>query len=356
MPFEELSCCLHDLVPFTSALRTLPRWMAADVARPELKFVVFVSFHANKRRPTYCIETQLLWRHYRQSVLSLSSHAAALCRSGFYHLRQPPRPLCRPLPAEATKTLVQTFILCRLDYCNSLLYGVTDKLMRQVKSVQNAAARLITGAKRREHITPILCQLHSLPVRRRVEFKMASLVYQVLSSKVPVYLADDIHLASESSARSLRSSSGRKCSVTRVYSRFGDMFCCSWTTYLEHLTCQSVRQGSQLHRIQKASANIHVSDGLRRIVTFLLLRLLSTLTYLQFYDFKEINAILDCEKGMSVVVSGVANVDDVSCLIRQSCVASHGNQNIGYQTLRKRLCVSWSRVWSTLSLVVLMFV
>ena len=75
--------------------------------------------------------------------------------------------------------------------------------MRQVQSVQNAAAELIT-AKRREHITPILRQLHWLPVRRRVEFKMASLVYQVLSSKVPGYLAGDIHLASESSARSLR--------------------------------------------------------------------------------------------------------------------------------------------------------
>ena len=155
------------------------------------------------------------------SQLSLSSHVAALCRSGFYHLRQL-RPLCRSLPAEATKTLVQAFVSCRLDYCNCLLYAVTDKLIRQVQSVQNAAARLITGAKRREHIIPILRQLHWLPVRRRVEFKMTSLVYQVLSSKVPGYLADDIHLALESSARSLRSSSGRKCSVTRVHSRFGD--------------------------------------------------------------------------------------------------------------------------------------
>jgi len=55
--------------------------------------------------------------------------------------------------------------------CNSLLYGVTDKLMRQVQLAHNAAARLITGAKRLEHITPILRQLHWLPVRRRVEFK-----------------------------------------------------------------------------------------------------------------------------------------------------------------------------------------
>ena len=98
-----------------------------------------------------------------------------------------------------------------------------NSVKRQVQSAQNAAARLTTAAKRREHITPILRQLHWLPVRRRVEFKITSLVYQVLLSKVPTYLADDIHLASESSAtRSLRSSSGRKCSATRVHSRFGD--------------------------------------------------------------------------------------------------------------------------------------
>ena len=58
-------------------------------------------------------------------------------------------------------------------------------------------------------------------VRRRVEFKIASRAWytmQVLSSKVPGYLADDVHLASESSARSL----GPLHSVTRVHSRFGD--------------------------------------------------------------------------------------------------------------------------------------
>jgi len=55
------------------------------------------------------------------------------------------------------------------------------------------------------------------------------------------------------------------------YSTGCDMFCCSWTTYLEQLTCQSARQGSQLHRIQKTTENIHVSDGLRHIVTFLII-------------------------------------------------------------------------------------
>jgi len=167
-----------------------------------------------------------------------------------------------PMPSRTSLA----FISCRLDYCNSLLYGVTDKLMRHVESVQNASAKLITGAKRREHMTPILRQLHWLPVRRRVEFKMASLVYQVLSSKVPNYLADDVHLASESSVRSLRSSSKRKCSVTRVHSRFDDR--CFAGAGLEQFTCQSARQGSQLHRIQKTTENINVSDRLRRIATF----------------------------------------------------------------------------------------
>ena len=102
--------------------------------------------------------------------------------------------------------------------------------------------------------------------RQRVEFKIVSLVYQMLSSKVPICLADDIYLASESSARSLRSSSVKKCSVTHVHSRFGDRcFAAAGPRIWNNLPA---RQGSQLHRIQKTTANIHASNGLRRIVTF----------------------------------------------------------------------------------------
>ena len=80
----------------------------------------------------------------------------------------------------ATKTLVQAFISCRLDYCNSLLFGISDGLLRRLESVQNAAARLVTGARRCDHITPVLRQLHWLPVRQRVVFMIAG---------APAYLA-----------------------------------------------------------------------------------------------------------------------------------------------------------------------
>jgi len=97
-------------------------------------------------------------------------HIAAVCRSGYYHLRLL-RPLTRSLSSDAAETVVHAFIASRLDYPNTLLYSVSDKLMRRLQSVQNAAARLVTGARRCEHITPILRQLHWLPVRQRVLFK-----------------------------------------------------------------------------------------------------------------------------------------------------------------------------------------
>jgi len=66
------------------------------------------------------------------------------------------------MTAEAARTEVVAFISCRLDYCNSLLYGLPDTLLRKLQSVQNATARLITGTRRRDHITPVLRELHWL--------------------------------------------------------------------------------------------------------------------------------------------------------------------------------------------------
>ena len=88
---------------------------------------------------------------------------------------------------DATKSLVQTFISCRLDYCNSLLYDISDGLLQRFQSVQNAA-RLVTGTCRRDHVTPVLRQLHWLPVRQRVVFKIAELVHQSLVGAAPEYL------------------------------------------------------------------------------------------------------------------------------------------------------------------------
>ena len=90
------------------------------------------------------------------------------------------------MSSDAVKTLVQAFISCRLDYCNSLFYGITDALMSQLQSVQNAAVRLVSGTRRYDRITPVLQELHWLPVRRWVDFKMATLASQLMPSSLCV--------------------------------------------------------------------------------------------------------------------------------------------------------------------------
>jgi len=124
--------------------------------------------------------------------------------------------------------------------------------MRRVQSLQNAVARLIAGARRRDHITPVLCQLHWLPVRRRVEFKLACLVRQALCGQMPIYLADDIHLVSEGNRRSLRSSSDNMCAVPRTHNSFGDR---SFGA-VEPRTWNSLRRGLRTLKHLASATNI----------------------------------------------------------------------------------------------------
>jgi len=106
----------------------------------------------------------------------------------------------------------------------SLSYGISDGLLCRLQSVQNAAARLVTGARRSDHITPVLQQLHWLPVRQRVVFKIAGLVHQSLGGAAPAYYADNCRLLSDVGRRPLRSSSNdtRKLLVPRTHNTLGD--------------------------------------------------------------------------------------------------------------------------------------
>jgi len=124
------------------------------------------------------------------SQLTMSANVSSTCRSVYHQLRQL-RPVVRSLSVDAAKTAVQSFVSTRLDYCNSLMCGIADGLMQRFQAVQNSAARLITGARRRDHISPVLQQLHWLPVRQRVQFKMAVLVFKALHGQAPQCLTDD---------------------------------------------------------------------------------------------------------------------------------------------------------------------
>ena len=114
-----------------------------------------------------------------------------------------------------------TFVSSRLDYCNSLLHGTTDSQIQRLQSVQNAAARLVTGTRRTDHITPILRSLRWLPVRQRIKFKLAMLVHNCLNDRAPKYLVDDCDF-SGGRRLGLRSSGNSKLEIRQTKTKFGD--------------------------------------------------------------------------------------------------------------------------------------
>ena len=80
--------------------------------------------------------------------------------------------------------------MSKIDFCNSLLYGIPDKLLNRIQRIQNNAARVVLRLHKFSHITPALATLHWLPVNRRIDFKVALLFYKVLNGQAPAYIAD----------------------------------------------------------------------------------------------------------------------------------------------------------------------
>ncbi|KAL2091662.1 hypothetical protein ACEWY4_013925 [Coilia grayii] len=136
-------------------------------------------------------------------TLSLQAHISNTIKSAYFHLKN----ICRLRPSlslSVAETLSHAFITSRLDYCNGVLYGLPSKALDQLQRVQNSAARALTHTKRWQHITPTLKQLHWLPVKSRITYKILLLTYKSLHNLAPQYLSDLLHPYSQS--RSLRSS------------------------------------------------------------------------------------------------------------------------------------------------------
>eukprot|EP00745_Piridium_sociabile_P020377 TRINITY_DN313_c0_g1_i4.p1 TRINITY_DN313_c0_g1~~TRINITY_DN313_c0_g1_i4.p1 ORF type:complete len:508 (-),score=73.27 TRINITY_DN313_c0_g1_i4:117-1640(-) len=135
--------------------------------------------------------------------LTMKDQVSKICQNTYLEIRKIAS-IRRFLTTEATKTLITSLVISRLDYCNSLLAGIPKKDIDRVQKVMNCAARLIFRAPKREHITPLLAELHWLPISFRVEYKIATICYNIISGSAPPYLQELLQVYTPS--RSLRSS------------------------------------------------------------------------------------------------------------------------------------------------------
>ena len=145
--------------------------------------------------------------------LSFSQFINDTCRKALFALRSIGG-IRKYLSEEDLKRLVCSLLLSRLDYCNSLYYNLPNNEINKLQRVQNTAARLITGSKRIDHITPVLKHLHWLPILSRIRYKILLLVYKSLKGSSPEYIASLLNKYNP--ARNLRSSSKSLLQVPTV--------------------------------------------------------------------------------------------------------------------------------------------
>lgn len=211
----QLSCAKSTI---ENCLVDIKQWMASNLLKLNDDKTELLVIHGKHRpKPPLCaisvgqeiIRSSESARNIGVIVddnLTLERQVSAICKSAFFHIRNISQ-IRKYLPQKTAETLVHALITSRLDNCNSLLFGLPKYQIDRLQRVQNCAARLVTGSGKYDHITPVLMNLHWLPVEKRIIFKLLLLTFKARMNLAPSYIKDLIQ--EYKPQRNLRSS--KKC-------------------------------------------------------------------------------------------------------------------------------------------------
>ena len=118
--------------------------------------------------------------------MSFDKQVSQTCKASYFHIRALRHIQSSPT-TEACKTVAAAIVGSRLDYCNSFLAGTS--VSNLAVCVQNTFALVVAQKSRFYHMTPSLADLHWVPVRHRINFKIATIAFKVLHFQQPSYLA-----------------------------------------------------------------------------------------------------------------------------------------------------------------------
>ena len=119
----------------------------------------------------------------------------------------------RYLTISDLRSLVQCIIMSRIDNCNSLFYGISEYEINRLQMLQNSCARLIYNKKKYDHVTELFAELHWLPIKPRIIFKILLFVYKIFNDNCPVYLKECVKITNVDN---------RSLHVNRVNTAYGD--------------------------------------------------------------------------------------------------------------------------------------
>ena len=125
--------------------------------------------------------------------LDFKRHINNTIKSCNYYIRDLRR-VRKHLNLKTSTALANALVSSRLDYCNSLLYSVSATYLKKLQRVQNSLARVVTNSPKFTHTTPLLYRLHWLPVKSRIQFKLATIIYKCIYFDQPSSLANHLHL------------------------------------------------------------------------------------------------------------------------------------------------------------------
>ena len=125
--------------------------------------------------------------------LTFHDYISGICKSTHFHLRGIGR-IRNLLTFDATTQLIHALITSRFDFCNSILYNLPNKQIENLQRIQYQASRILKRIPRRNHITPLLRELHWLRIHDRIIFKILLLTHKAVNNTAPEYLCDLIRL------------------------------------------------------------------------------------------------------------------------------------------------------------------
>ena len=136
------------------------------------------------------------------------------------------RRIRKHLTLDTAISLANALVSSRLDYCNSLLNGVSKKFISKLQRVQNSLARIVSRSSRLTSASPILKKLHWLPIRSRIHFKISLIIYKSLKFNNPPSLCKSLNVRSlsfglrSSKSISLKTRPAAKGYTCRAFSQY----------------------------------------------------------------------------------------------------------------------------------------